>query len=54
MMAMTGGMLSVEKEPVKAADAMRAHIETNRKKRASKPRYFIYVTALYKNSGVIR
>jgi carbon-monoxide dehydrogenase catalytic subunit len=28
----TGGLLSVEKEPVKAADAMLAHIETNRKK----------------------
>jgi hydroxylamine reductase (hybrid-cluster protein) len=29
---MTGDLLSVEKEPVKAADAMLAHIETNRKK----------------------
>jgi carbon-monoxide dehydrogenase catalytic subunit len=28
----TGGLLSVEKEPVKAADAMLAHIEANRKK----------------------
>jgi carbon-monoxide dehydrogenase catalytic subunit len=28
----TGGLLNVEKDPVKAADAMLAHIETNRKK----------------------
>jgi hypothetical protein len=49
MMTMTGGLLSVEKEPVKAADA-----SESKKNWASKPRYFIYVTALYKNSGVIR
>ncbi len=28
----TGGMLNVEKDPVKAADAILKHIETNRKK----------------------
>jgi carbon-monoxide dehydrogenase catalytic subunit len=28
----TGGLLNVEKDPIKAADAMLAHIEANRKK----------------------
>jgi len=28
----TGGLLNVETEPVKAADAMLAHIEANREK----------------------
>jgi carbon-monoxide dehydrogenase catalytic subunit len=28
----TGGLLNVERDPIKAADAMLAHIEANRKK----------------------